>query len=153
VIIANVAASWLEVLNTYARYIAYGGASLLILVGLTTLLKKNAPASDSKAIKTVTGAHYFRIWLSGFLINSINPGVIISWLAAVTATLNQSGGYRFILFGTCLSLILVVDFFKVFLAEKIRGLLTPARVVKVQRITGFILMILGVFLLLKTILE
>ncbi len=152
VTIANVAAAWLVVLNSYGRYIAYGGAAILVTVGLVGLLKK---ADDDKAqeVKTISGRHYFRIWVSGFLINSINPGVIISWLAAVSATMNKGGGYRFVLFGTCLSLILAIDFLKVFLAEKIRVLLTPQRLGLLHRVSSFIILLLGLILFVKTILE
>ena len=151
VTVANLAASWLELLNSYRVYIAYGGSAILIVVGLIGLLKKAVPEVEGKEPAVITGGHYFRIWASGFIINTVNPGVIISWLTAVTATANSSGLYRFILFGTCLALILGIDFLKVFLAGRIRRLLTPQRVIYVQRFSSFIIMCLGGLLLFKTI--
>ncbi len=153
VTVANVAASWLVVLGTYGAYIAYIGSAILIIVGGIGVIKKGNAQRPSATQATISGAHYFRIWASGFLINTINPGVIISWLAAVSATANKSGGYRFILFGTCLLLILAIDFLKVFLAEKIRVLLTPRRLVYVQKTSSFIIMILGAMLLIKTLMS
>ena len=150
VIIANVAASWLVVLGKYGNYIAYVGAVILLIVGLAGVLRKAKPKRPSKEAVTISGAHYVKIWASGFIINTINPGVIISWLAAVTATANKDGTYRFILFGTCLVLILSIDFLKVFLAEKIRVLLTPRRLIYVQKGASLIIAILGAMLLLKT---
>ncbi|MBC7553930.1 MAG: LysE family transporter [Taibaiella sp.] len=150
VVIANVAASWLVMLGTYNTYIAYVGGAVLAVVGLVGLLKKPAPAAEVKQIPTITGAHYLRIFTSGFLINTINPGVIISWLAAVTASASQPGGYRFILFGVCLLLILGIDFLKVFLAEKLRVVLTPRLIVYLQKISSGILMLLGLMLIIKT---
>ena len=152
VTIANVAATWLVVLSSYGTYIAYGGASILILVGLAGVLKKGKPKRPAKTPPTIRGRHYVQIWASGFLINTINPGVIISWLAAVSATANKDGSYRLILFGTCLVLILAIDFLKVFLAEKIRKVLTPRRLIYVQKTSSFIIMCLGVLLLVKTML-
>lgn len=152
VAIANIAASWLTVLDAYSNYIAYGGSGILILVGLGGFLKKVKPQRPSKNQVTISGAHYFRIWASGFLINTINPGVIISWLAAVSATANKPGGYRLILFGTCLTLILSIDFLKVFLAEKIRVLLTPRRLIYVQKGSALVIGCLGIVLLVRTLL-
>src|SRR5690606_38456550 len=115
VTIANVAASWLEALSEHQRTIAYGGAILLIVIGLIGLFGKYTPKRPYSAKVNISGGHYFRIWGSGFLINTINPGVIVTWLAAVTATANTTDLYRFMLFGSCLGLILSVDFAKVFL--------------------------------------
>ncbi len=153
VTIANIAATWLALLKEYTSYIAYGGAAILIAVGAAGLFRKATPKRPSKTQATISGAHYVRIWASGFLINTINPGVIISWLAAVSATANKNGWYRFILFASCLVLILAIDFLKVFLAEKIRVLLTPRRLIYVQRGSSLVLMCLGLLLLVKTIFE
>lgn len=153
VTIANIAASWLVLLERYSNYIAYGGAGILIIMGAVGVFRKATPKRPSKNQVTIKGAHYIRIWASGFLINTINPGVFISWMAAVTATANKNGWYRLLLFATCLLLILSIDFLKVFLAEKIRVLLTPRRLIYVQRTSSFILMCLGIMLLVKTIYE
>jgi threonine/homoserine/homoserine lactone efflux protein len=77
VTIANVAASWLEMLNEHKRAIAFGGAVILIIVGLSGLIKKYKPTKSTEPKLTISGGHYFKIWLSGFLINTVNPGVII----------------------------------------------------------------------------
>lgn len=150
VTVANIAATWLAQLSTYSTYIAYVGSLLLIAVGAAGVIRKSVPRRPRSAPLTISGAHYFRIWGSGFLINTINPGVIISWLTAVSATANQGSAYRFILFGTCLVLILAIDFLKVFLAEKIRVLLTPRRIIYVQKTSSAIIGLLGILLLVKT---
>src|SRR6516164_8681774 len=41
--IANSAAGWLENLRAYEKYIAYGGACILIVVGLSGLFRKHVP--------------------------------------------------------------------------------------------------------------
>lgn len=150
VTIANVAASWLEVLSEYEQKIAFGGAVVLIAVGLAGVLKKFKPTRPSTTPITISGGHYFRIWLSGFLINTINPGVIITWLAAVTATANTSTLYRIILFGVCLGLILSIDFLKVFLADSIRRKLTVRRVMYLQKFSAICILTIGIALLIST---
>ncbi|OJW84931.1 MAG: hypothetical protein BGO69_10325 [Bacteroidetes bacterium 46-16] len=153
VTLANVAASWLEVLAGYERYIAYGASVVLIIVGIIGTFKKIKPKRPSSTPVTITGGHYFRIWGSGFILNTVNPGLIFSWLTAVTATANTSSTYRFVLFGTCLSLILGIDFLKVFLADSIRRKLTIRRIIFLQRLSAAIILTIGIALLVSTLLK
>jgi threonine/homoserine/homoserine lactone efflux protein len=151
VTMANFAVSWLSALSTYNKLIGFVGASILIVIGVVGLFRKIKPQRPGKTNIVISGSRYFRIWFSGWLINTINPGVIISWLAAVTATAGKSSGYRFVLFAVCLALILCIDFLKVGLAERIRRILTPRRIIYMQRIISGIVIFLGGALLYKTI--
>lgn len=150
VTIANVAAQWLEVMNEHKTTVAYAGAALLIIMGAYGLLDKYKPKRPSTTPMNISGGHYLRIWLSGFLINTINPGVVITWLAAVTATTGTSNWYRFILFSCCLGLILSVDFCKVFLADAIRRKLTLRRILYLHRISAGCIFAIGIALLIST---
>ena len=150
VTIANLAASWLVMLQGYEKQIAYGGAAILIAVGLTTLLKKYKPKRPSATLPTITGGHYFRIWMSGFLINTVNPGAIITWLGAASVTINSPLLYRVVLFGCCLGIVLFFDFMKVFLADLIRRSLTVRRVMYLHKFSGICILFLGVALLIST---
>jgi len=94
VTLSNVAASWLENLKPYEKHIAFGGAIALMAVGLVGLIKKTKPKRPSSTPIAVSGGQYMRIWLSGFLINTLNPGALITWLGAVTLTANTPGIYR-----------------------------------------------------------
>lgn len=150
VTIANVAASWLDVLNEYERYIAFGGAVMLIIIGAIGLFRKYKPKRPSNKPLPVSGGHYFKIWFSGFIINTLNPGVIVTWLAAVTATANTSMLYRIVLFGVCLVLILSIDFLKVFLADSIRRKLTLRRIMYLQKFSAACIFTIGMALLIST---
>ena len=46
--------------------------------------KKHKPVRPSSTLIKVSGGAYFKIWLGGFLVNTLNPGVLITWLGAVT---------------------------------------------------------------------
>lgn len=151
VVVANVAAVWLEMLGEHRRQIAFGGAIVLIIVGLLGVLGKYKPQRPSATKVSISGAHLFRIWSSGFLINTINPGVILSWLAAVTATANTTNLYRIIVFGCALGLILVVDVCKVFAADAIRRRLTLRRIMYLQKTSAFCILFVGVGLFISTV--
>ena len=150
VTLANIAAPWLEYLKPYERHIAFGGAIALMILGLTGFLKKSKPKRPSAMPVLVSGGHYMRIWLSGFLVNTLNPGVLITWLGAVTIIASKSAAYRFVLFGACLTIILGMDFFKVFLADRIKKLLTVRRMIYMQRFSAASLFFIGLALFIST---
>ena len=111
--------------------------------------KQKIKRPNAKTI-TISGGHYMRLWISGFLVNTLNPGALITWLGAVTLIANTSVLYRFVLFGTCLVIILSIDFSKVFLAEKIKRFLTIRRIVYVQKFSAICLFLIGCTLLIST---
>lgn len=150
VTVANLAASWLEVLHTYGKEIAYGGSIILLVVGVAGLVNKYKPIRPSVAKLNISNTDYFKIWTSGFLINTINPAVIIIWLGSVSATANTSGWYRFTLFTICLTVVLGIDTCKVFLADAIRRKLTLRRIMYLQKISSGIILAFGLALLLST---
>ena len=146
VTLANTAAHWLIMLQAYQKPLALGGSALLFVMGLRSLLLKPKPIQLSAPINTISKAHYLKIWGNGFFINTLNPGVIITWLAATTACLSSSSGYRFNLFGSCLTVILSIDFLKVFLADLIRRSITPKKVQYLQIIAALCLMGIGTYM-------
>lgn len=150
VTVANLAASWLELLHEYSKEIAYGGAVILIVVGLAGVIGKYRPVRPSTKTLNISNKDYVKIWTSGFLINTINPAVIIIWLGSVSATANTSGWYRFIMFTVCLTLVLGIDFCKVFLADAIRRKLTLRRVMYMQKASSVIILTFGAALFLTT---
>jgi threonine/homoserine/homoserine lactone efflux protein len=151
VTIANIAASWLQYLAPYEKNIALGGAVVLMGMGAVGLLRRHKPKRPSSVPIELTGGHYFKIWLSGFLVNTLNPGVLITWLGAVTITAGASGLYRFVLFATALVIILGLDFSKVFLADRIKRLLTLRRIIYVQRFSALCLLLIGLALFASTV--
>jgi threonine/homoserine/homoserine lactone efflux protein len=157
--IANLAAPWLNFIYKYEKQVALVGGAILFFVGLLGIMRKYKPIRPSSTRNIITGGHYFRIFSSGFLINTANPGVVINWIASVTLVTNattgmtamQGGIYRLVFFGTCLTLVLGVDFLKVFLADNIRKRLTLRKVMYLQKISGACLLIIGAALILFTL--
>jgi threonine/homoserine/homoserine lactone efflux protein len=152
VTLANLAASWIEYLRPYERNLAIGGGVVLMAIGLSGLLKRHKPVRPATTTPVIAGGHYFKIALSGYLVNTLNPALLFSWLGAVTITAHKSVPYRIIMFATCLGLILGLDLVKVFLAEKIKRSLTARRIVYVQRFSALCIFLTGVVLLLSTVL-
>jgi threonine/homoserine/homoserine lactone efflux protein len=151
VTLANLAAPFLEVLHRYERALAYGGGSILIIIGLRGLLAKYKPQRPSQKLTTIGHGHYIKIFISGFLINTINPGVILNWLTAVTIIAAHGPSYRFVFFATCLAIVLGFDFLKVLLADSIRKRLTLRIVMYLNRISAAILFAFGAIIITLTL--
>jgi threonine/homoserine/homoserine lactone efflux protein len=153
VTLANIATPWLQVMEHYEKPVAIGGGSILLILGLVGLIRKYKPKRPSSKIMVLTKGHYVKIWLSGFLMNTLNPGVILNWLAAVAITAAQTTGYRILFFGACLTLVLGVDTLKVLLADGIGKRLTLRKVMYLQRISSFFLFIIGAGIIAITLLN
>lgn len=149
VLLANFAANWLELLIQFEAPIAYAGGAILILIGLIGFFKPFVPRRPRHLPTEISRSRFLTIWGSGFLINSFNPGVFITWLVAAAATAHADHLYRIALFGSCLGLILCLDVVKVFLADAIRKRLTLRRMFYLQKISALCLAGIGVVLILS----
>ena len=158
VILANLASEWLISLLPYLDIIGYAGSSIFILMGLYGFFKKIKVTRNRNDDAKVSTKDYWKIMGSGFLLNALNPGVIMTWLTAVAAVANfqasaenteSASTYACLFFGSCLALVLSFDVLKVFLAQIIRKKLTPRTIVYLNRISALCILAIGIFILLK----
>jgi threonine/homoserine/homoserine lactone efflux protein len=153
VALANLASGWLASLMIHERAIGIGGAALFIVFGLYGFFKKIKVTRNRQDMATVNSKDYWKIFASGFLMNTLNPGVILVWLTTVAATSSMTATYRLVFFGSCLGLILFFDSLKVLLSQLIRNQLTPRKIVYLNRMSALCILGIGIFLLLKTMLD
>lgn len=150
VILGNFASSFIQELDEIRRIIGIAGGIVLIIIGLYGLFLKQvkikAGEDQEEKIKATKG-DYFKIWLSGYLMNTLNPGVIILWLGVCTANSALELQDRIVLFVTALLFILSADITKVFLADKIRHKLTLKTVMWLNRIASISMLIFGSILI------
>lgn len=156
--LANLASGMLLGLLYYKNMIGYVGSILFIMMGLHGFLKKIKVTRSRTDNANVKSKDYWKIAASGFLLNTFNPGVIITWLTAVAAVTNiqydnllQNSiiSPTFLFFASCLSVILGFDILKVFLAQIIRKKLTPRNIIYLNRISALCILGIGLFLFLK----
>lgn len=142
VIVGNGFTELMKELLEYKQLIGYTGSSFLLGMGVFYLFFKKikpVPTGDGVIIK-LGKKDYTQIFLSGFLINTLNPSVIVFWLVnatafAVTHTLQQ----RIIIFTTCIVFNIIADGAKVLLAGNLRKKLTVHNIALITRISGGIL--------------
>ena len=153
VLLANIASAWLSGLMNHEKTIGYLGAVLLIIFGLYGFFKKIKVTRNRNDDAKVSSRDYFKIFASGFLMNTLNPGVIITWITAVAAISTMTAAYRLVFFITCLGIILGFDFLKVLLAQRIRRRLTPRNIIYLNRISALCLVVIGIVLFLKSMFD
>lgn len=137
------------------KVIGFGGSAFLIGLGLYNFfLKKAITKQDSEVIqKKLSSKDMASILFSGFLMNTLNPAVILFWIATSASimvsakTFPHEIQYRFFVFLTCLLFTFSLDISKVFLAGKIRNRLTPHNIHILNRISGAIFILFGIVLL------
>lgn len=147
VIISNFFTQMFDNLLEYKVPIGLVGSALLIALGVYITFSRKIKVKDSglQVIEMATH-HYIKIFLSGYFMNILNPGVFGFWLLASTSLLGQTQNYRIVVYMTCLVIVAGFDLFKVMLAGKIREKLTPHNIHTINRISGMILIGFGIAL-------
>lgn len=147
VVISNLFTLFFEGLLLYKTPIGIGGSALLIALGVYVTFFKRLKVNDGGAqILLMRKRDYVKIFLAGYFMNTLNPGVIGFWLLTSTSLLIQTFEYRLIVFLTCLVVVASLDFAKVMLAGRIRTKLTPHNIHIINRISGLILIGFGLAL-------
>lgn len=148
VLLGNLATAFISNLGAYTNIIGIVGGIMLITMGIYGLLFKEVKITtgDERPEMFSTRA-YARIWLGGYLMNTLNPGVIIFWLGVCVAQAPTSVTHRVIMYSVCLAFVLSADILKVFVADKIRHKLTLTNVIWLNRIAGVCMIVFGLVLL------
>jgi len=148
VLISTIFTQLFRTLTDYIVEIGIGGCIFLVSLGIYYFFFKKTKVKDASepAIK-FRKRDYAKIFLSGFLMNSLNPAVFLIWIAASTGTVENTLQERVVFFTTCLVFVLGSDIAKVFLAVKIRNRLTPRNIHIIGKVNGLILMVLGLLII------
>lgn len=149
VLIANIFGSLLESLKTYRLPIGTAGGVFLIGLGIYYLFfkKYHSKAELDEGVKINSTTHA-RLFITGFLINTLNPGVIALWLAAATKSLSSTLEEKVVTFSICLAMNISADFFKINLAGKLQKKLNDKNIKIVNKISGFMFLAFGIALIL-----
>ena len=148
VILSNVFSELVIQLMDFKKPIAIVGSGFLMALGIFYLFfKKIHIKEDENKIVITTGTHA-KLVLKGFLINTLNPALMLFWLTTATAlaathTINQ----RIVIFATCLILNSASDVAKVVLAGKLRSKLNEKNISLINKISGVVYLVFGLVLL------
>jgi threonine/homoserine/homoserine lactone efflux protein len=91
----------------------------------------------------IKSSSHLKSFTSGFLLNTLNPGLIIFWLTWATAFSGYTLVQRIIIFSTCIIINIGGDIAKVLLAHKVSDKLTPKNISLISKILGLLLVVFG----------
>jgi len=142
VVIANMFSTLVMQALHFKSTIAYIGAAFVLGMGIYYVFFKKVKIGDDKNVEVMAfGKKAFtKAFMSGFIINTLNPSVMLFWLINATAfAATHTVLERSILFGACLLVNIIADIAKVMLAAKVRHSLTPHNIRIINKISGTIL--------------
>ncbi|MCF6213835.1 MAG: LysE family translocator [Flavobacteriaceae bacterium] len=129
------------------------GGIIMLVYGLISLLKKkeNIIIEDVN-LKVVKKYLFLRLFFKGFFLNFINIGVLAFWIGMVVVVgpnvgMNPTRIFNF--FFVIIVSYFTVDLIKIYLAKQLQSKMTPTVVIKIKRIMGVLLIVFGLFLMLK----
>ncbi len=148
VMLSNLFSEFVTTLLDFKKPIGIAGSVFLISMGVFYLFFKKVKLHPQDInLPPLQGSDHLKLAFQGFLVNTLNPGVIAFWLTSVTAiAITHTIKERIIIFGTCLIINMSADVGKVILAGKLRSKLTLHNIRLINRISGFILLCFGTVL-------
>ena len=143
------------VVNNYKWEIGWAGGLLLMVFGIVTMLKKpNIKSADLDL--SDNGSFGWVEVLKGFLMNLLNPFVLIFWLG-VSGSVSSGNSFTYmhtvIFFISVLTTVFLTDVIKAWSASKLRAFLKPNLLIWVNRVSGFGLLLFGIRMIYKMVIS
>jgi threonine/homoserine/homoserine lactone efflux protein len=149
VTLSNAFTALVAELLEHKREIGVGGSIFLVAMGVYFVFFKKVEltATANGEISRFRKRDIAKIFASGFVINTLNPGVIIFWLGNATVlSLTHTLEERIIIFSVCLLVNMAADVGKVMMAGKLGKRLTLHNLSIINKISGIILIGFGIVL-------
>lgn len=148
VVVSNLFSAIVTQVQQYKIPIGIAGSLILMCMGSYYLFFKKIGLKENAAVIKITNATHAKLMVSGFLLNTVNPGVMAFWLTtATTLATTNTVQQRIIIFSTVLIINSCTDVLKVLLAGKIRTKLNHKNISLINKISGLILLLFGLVLL------
>jgi threonine/homoserine/homoserine lactone efflux protein len=151
VVLSNTVSALVNQMLEHKSAIAIGGSAFLVSMGVYFAFFKKAHLPTDAEGKEIRfrKRDMARIFASGFIINTLNPGVILFWLGNATVlSVDHTLQERIIIFSVCLLINMAADVAKVMMAGKLRTKITLRALTIVNKISGSLLIIFGLALVL-----
>ena len=157
IILSNGFSEAVKTLLHFKIPIGIAGSLFLIGMGVYFAFIKKIPPRKVQEVVEIAGdeitpqgkrTNFFAIFTSGFLVNTLNPGVISLWVImaaslATAYTLKE----RIMIFCTCLGVNILADVGKVLGAGSIGKKLSDQNIVRINRMSGILYLVFGAVIL------
>lgn len=155
VLVCNLFSGLVATALHFTSLIGYIGATFITSLGIYYIFFKKVSIKEEADpdVESVFGkGEMTRLFASGFLINTLNPSILLFWLVNATAfATSHSVLERVVIFGIALVMNMAADVAKVMLAAKFRDKLTLHTVSVINKISGTILIGFGILIVYKYI--
>ena len=134
--------------------IGYMGSTFIISLGIYYIFFKKVSLKESDPDVQIifSKKDMSKVFASGFLINTLNPSVLLFWLLNATALASlHTVTERTVIFSISLLINMAADTAKVMLAAKYRNRLNVSTISVINRISGSVLICFGLFIIYKYI--
>ena len=142
----------LEKIKDEPSFLVFGGV-LLLAYGIISFIK------TSKSFRSIVKEYhkvefkkkYGQLFVKGFLLNFINIGVLLGWVAFIVlgSSLTSSENGLVVFLSTILIVYFLIDLIKIVVAKKLKNKLTPRLIFKTKKIIALVILGFGVLLLVQ----
>lgn len=135
----------------FTEWIGLFGGIIVLIIGIGVLFSKPKELDFDKPLKS-TKRDAAMSFLQGFSVNTFNPFTVTFWTGAVSTSIAHEGWFKFeqlLFLATILIVIMMTDSLKVYFANHIRKYIQPDMIRKVNKVAGVIIVICGIYLIVK----
>lgn len=153
ILLANLGLSHIAAEAKYRLGIGVTGGIIMILFGIYECFHEDKIRVDMGVENLPTQKTIYL--LKAFVLNIINPFVMLFWIAVSTIVHTEYDSYADIslFFLAILLTAMAMDTMKVFIANKIKVLLTGELLASAHKVSGTLLMIFGITMICRVILK
>ncbi|WP_224996491.1 LysE family translocator [Cesiribacter sp. SM1] len=142
VLIASLGVAVLANSPQFQAWLGLIGGIIMVSFGIGNIQRK-IEANRAKAASGAASNSFVQIG-KGFLLNGINPFVLIFWFGVGVAVINYDLQQKVLFFGGSLLTVLLTDFLKAYLANKLSHWLTPTFMNRMNKLVGVALIIFSI---------
>jgi threonine/homoserine/homoserine lactone efflux protein len=139
--------SWINDTIVRNEYFKIAGGIVFMAFGINYILSRKRNNAEPVAM-----ALNLRLFLNGFLINLMNPSVILFWLGTMAITLSNfkySGRETVVYYSAAVITMTLFDILKAYFAYKISHFINDRILRAIYIFSGVLMFILGLYIILK----
>jgi threonine/homoserine/homoserine lactone efflux protein len=134
------------------NFLVFGGV-LLVVYGFISFIKTSKSFRDivKEYHRIDIQKKYGKLFLKGFLLNFINIGVLLGWVAFIVLanSLTDTKEGVIVFLSTILIVYFLIDLVKIGVSKKLKNKLTPRLIFKTKKIIALVILGFGVLLLVQ----
>lgn len=146
-----------QILSSDSNRLFFGIVSGFILIGYGVVTFRRKVAMDENGdLAEVKKPGWYTYILKGYFLNIANPFVWLFWMGVtvgVTSTYGDDTRQAVFFFSGTLFTIFVTDLIKAYIAKKIKSLLNPGNIRRLNHIVGIILVFFGIVLMIRALMH